>query len=114
VGASYNFKTLSPPNCKKQGVAPLVKMWDGDGNPREIMMEELPSTLFKCYSVPNGFMLVNMKVFDLISYPYFKNDWEGDGFKGGDIYFCENVRKAGIDVWCDPTVTVGHIGSYTY
>jgi hypothetical protein len=59
-------------------------------------------------------MLVNMKVFDLISYPYFMNVWEGDGFKGGDVYFCENVRKAGIDVWCDPNVLVGHVGSYTY
>ena len=114
VGASYNFKTLSPPGCKKQGVAPLVKMWDENGKPRDITMEELPPTLFKCYSIPNGFMLVDMKVFDLISYPYFKNDWEGDGFKGGDVYFCENVRRSGIDVWCDPTVVVGHIGSYTY
>lgn len=114
VGASYNFKTLSPPGAKKEEVAPLVKMWNEKGKPREITMEELPSTIFKCYSIPNGFMLVRMEVFDMISHPYFKNVWTGEGFKGGDVYFCENVRRAGIDVWCDPTIHVGHIGSYTY
>jgi hypothetical protein len=114
VGASYNFKTLTPPNCKEVGVAPLVKLWDEEGKPRDIKMDELPPILFRCYSIPNGFMLVDMKVFDLISHPYFMNVWEGEGFKGGDVYFCENVRKAGIDIWCDPDVLVGHVGSYTY
>ena len=117
IGATYNFKTLTPPGCIEVGVAPLVKLWDGDGKPRNISMEEVPVTTFKCYSVPTGFILIDMKVFDVISHPYFVNAWGGWGgmkYTGSDVYFCEQVRKAGLDVLCDPTITVGHLGSYQY
>ena len=120
VGANYNFKTLTPPGCKEVGVAPLVKLWNEDGTPRNITMEELPSSLSPVYSIPNGFMLINMKVFDLLLHPYFINIWRGSRLKGltftgADVHFCEKVRgEAGLDVWCDPTIKVGHVGSYTY
>ncbi len=114
IGASYNFKTLTPPECKKEGVAPLVKLWNEDGSPRNITTEELPLSIFKCYSIPLGFVLINMSVFDLIEHPYFINIWRGTVFTGADVHFCEKVRAAGIDVWCDPTIKVGHVGSYVY
>jgi len=114
VGANYNFKTLSPPGAKELGVMPLVKLWNEEGNPKNITMEDLPPTLFKAYSVPAGFMLVEMKVFDLIGHPYFANTWEGLKYTGEDVHFCEQVGKAGIEIWCDPTILIGHLGSYTY
>ena len=114
VGANYNFKTLTPPGCKEVGVAPLIKLWDENGDPRNITMEELPDSLSPVYSIPLGFALIDMKVFDRIEFPYFINIWRGKVFTEASVHFCEKVRMGGMEVWCDPTVKVGHIGSYAY
>lgn len=76
----------------------------------------IPDTLFKAYFVGAGVMLINMKVFDKIEKPYFPfvSDDNGMIIHGEDGSFCEKVKKAGIDIWCDPLVKVGHIGEYIY
>ena len=33
---------------------------------------------------------------------------------GEDGTFCDKVRKAGMDVWCDGNITVGHLGEYEF
>lgn len=77
---------------------------------------QIPSELFKCYFVGAGVLLIDMKVFDRISKPYFTftTDKNGQIIHGEDGYFCKQVQKAGMDVWCDGTIDVGHIGEYSY
>ena len=65
--------------------------------------------LFKCSAVGAGCMLIKMSVFKKLDRPYFFIE-----DKGEDVYFCDKARAKGIDVWCDPTVAVGHIGEYIY
>ena len=79
---------------------------------------EISEELFKCESVGTGCILINMKVFDIIDRPYF---WYEDtstqfisDFIGEDIWFCRQAERKGIEIWCDPTIKVGHIGDYIY
>lgn len=76
----------------------------------------IPDELFKCYFVGTGIMLIDMKVFDKIEKPYFSftSDENGMIVHGEDGSFCDKVKKAGMDIWCDPTISVGHVGDYIY
>ena len=38
-------------------------------------------------------------------YDQAKDDW----FTGNDIVFCDRLRRAGHQIWVDPTLTTGHI-----
>jgi hypothetical protein len=33
---------------------------------------------------------------------------------GEDLYFCRKARAWGLEVWCDPTIEIKHIGDYEY
>lgn len=59
-----------------------------------------------------GCVLVNVDVFRRIAYPWF--DWVNyrDGRRGmlsEDLYFCEELRKAGIPRYVDTRVACGHL-----
>ncbi len=114
VGGTYNFKTFALPDAKVLGPAPTVKLIGENGEPVNPEPGTLPKEMFKCYALPGGFMMVDMKVFEIISHPYFYNCWQGDRYTGEDVYFCERVREKGMDVWCDPTIPIYHIGPYLY
>lgn len=73
----------------------------------------VPKEPFKAYAVATGFMLIDIKVFDKIPEPWFNTQLEPE-FKTEDVYFCEKAREAGFDIWCDPRLNIGHIGSFTY
>lgn len=77
---------------------------------------QIPDKLFKAYFVGAGIMLIDMKVFALIEKPYFifTTDENGQVVNGEDGHFCDLVKKAGVDVWCDPEITCGHLGEYEY
>lgn len=60
-----------------------------------------------------GCLLVDMKVFDRIYFPPFKDIWNdelGVRQKGHDVLFCENARKAGCQVFVDTSVDCTHLG----
>lgn len=114
VGASYNFKTFRLPDAKEWGIASAVKLFGENGEPVNPPPNGLPKELFKCYALPGGFVLIDMKVFEMIKPPYFANVWEPTRYVGEDVYFCEKVRAKGIDVWCDPNIPVYHVGPYLY
>lgn len=75
---------------------PIISTVPGD-------FKELTSVPF----VPTGFMLINMEVFDKIGAPWFGFDEETDS---DDHFFCKKAIAAGYDVWCDPTIQIGHMG----
>lgn len=79
------------------------------------------------------FMLTKMSVFDKIERPYFAEPprrlikvFEGKEYLPADEmfydvipedeYFCHQLRKAGIDIWCDMELTmeIGHVGTTVY
>lgn len=82
----------------------------------EAVEGELPKELFKCAHVGTGIMLINLEVFNNIEKPWFlfQTHPQGKVVCGEDKWFCQQARKVGYDVWCDPTLKIGHVGDYIY
>lgn len=79
-------------------------------------MTTLPVSLTKVDGIGTGCMLVKTGVFSLLPRPWFKNLLaEEKGVRvSEDIWFCIKCQQAGIDVWCDPTIKVGHVVEAVY
>ncbi|MCK5604902.1 hypothetical protein KAR91_23630 [Candidatus Pacearchaeota archaeon] len=62
--------------------------------------------------IPTGMLLIDMKVFDKIPQPYFVtlHSHGGNSFLGEDLFFCQEVKKEGIRVYCDLDLSeeIGH------
>lgn len=108
IGANYNLRKLP--------LMSTVKMSDKEGKLIEVPGDKIPTYPFKCWAVGTGFLLINTDVFRELPQPWFFYDYKADDSStiGEDIWFCKKAREKGIDVWCDPTITVRHIGDYAY
>ena len=79
-----------------------------------------PEELFKAYFVGCGVCLIDMKVFEKIKKPYFEfttyktGELKGMVEHGEDGNFCRKVKEAGMEVWCDPTIPIGHLGEMEF
>jgi len=112
IGANYNVR-LDPTSPDRTG--PTVKMFDDAGKPISVRTQDLPKEPFKCYAVATGFMMIQADVFKQLAFPYFDAYQEANGtHHTEDVDFCRKVNEAGLEVWCDPTIQMGHIGSCTY
>jgi len=86
-----------------------------DGGPVHFLKpDEVPKELFRCSVVPTGFMLIKMEALKKITPPYFSFDSLEGKLVGEDVYFCRKANLAGVEVWADPTIKIGHIGDYVY
>jgi hypothetical protein len=48
-------------------------------------------------------------------YEFFRQNHDGEeGETGEDYVFCDRWRKLGNSVWVDPTIMLGHVGSWNY
>jgi hypothetical protein len=63
-----------------------------------------------------GWMLVKQGVFERISYPWFHHDVIRIGdmvdMCSEDVAFCRNAEKAGVSIYVDKTIWVGHHKSF--
>ncbi len=83
----------------------------------EITAEEVPKELFRCDEVGTGLMAIDLERCRVIDEPRFDAPAIVPGGTipmGEDLYFCRKARAAGLEVWCDPTLEVKHIGDYEY
>ena len=67
---------------------------------------DYPKGLLKVDGVGFGCVLTKVEMFKKLTQPYF---WVNEVF-GEDLFFCENATRAGIEIYCDTTIDVGHIG----
>ena len=105
IGANYHERGL-PLNS-------TVKLADKAGNLLAGREDNFPKVPFKVYAVATGFMLINLSVLEKLEKPYF-DVWDNNEFCTDDFYFCKKAGKAGVEVWCDPTLVVKHIGDFLY
>jgi len=68
--------------------------------------------LTKIHAAGSAGMLIRRRVFDALSDPWFRPAPDAAGLNE-DLYFCQQVREAGCDIWCDPETLLGHIAIYT-
>lgn len=109
-----NYNTRLDPFSSKQGYGPVTKMMV-DGEIVSMLREDFPTGLFKCYAAATGFMMIKKEAFDKLKRPYFdaRIDPDGKHFTE-DIDFCMKANDAGLEVWVDPTIEIGHLGMTVY
>lgn len=106
VGGCYNKRVFPPQTC-------VMVSFDG-GPARLLKPDEVPDEPFEASVVPTGFMLINMDVFRKVPPPHFSFDTLDGKLVGEDVYFCRKVQKYGVEVWCDPTIRIKHIGDHQF
>jgi GT2 family glycosyltransferase len=60
--------------------------------------------------IPTGCMLIRLSVVEKLKPPYFRCERP----IGEDVFFCSWLWNAGVKIWCDPTIEVGHIGECVF
>ena len=69
---------------------------------------------FRTEAAGLGCVLIKREVFETIKQPWFctqPGSLEANGY-GSDMYFYAHARKAGFDLWIEPTVQCGQIDYY--
>lgn len=113
IGANYNARGV-PGQPVISTVKPFNKKGELDMT-GETANYEFPQGLFKVGGMGTGFLLIKLSVFDKLEEPYFVAWEEPSGeHHTEDVEFCIRARAEGFDVWCNPTIKVGHIGTYQY
>ncbi len=110
IGAAYNFRQLPlRTTAIPEGTVPTNMEYRVDP-------KDLPDKPFKAITLGTGLLLVKLSVFEKIGEPWFLfgRNKEGELTQGEDTYFCVQARKAGFEVWADPTLGVKHCGEYLY
>ena len=120
VGGLY----VSRFNEKTNIIKKIIKPKDGEPFLQDI--KELPTTkdLFEVDVIGTGFLLIKMDVFKKLNPPFFYYTSPKEfGMKevpfpnselGEDVVFCLNAKKSGFQIFCDPTIELGHVGDRTY
>jgi len=82
-----------------------VVMREYEGGPSFMIYEDLSWQLQMVDITGGGCMMINMKLFDKIDSPWFAPEFEF----GTDIQICRKAREAGFTVWCDTSISIGHL-----
>lgn len=67
--------------------------------------DEIEQKLQRVDVAGGGCLLINMRVFDRLKYPYFSPEHEF----GTDIQLCQQASAAGFEVWADTSIELGHL-----
>lgn len=112
IGVHYNARPK--PGTQSVSTVKLANPWT-DPRHGQIIASEIPAQMFQCFSVGTGFTLIKLSVFEKIAFPWFVSGQleNGDPFTE-DVDFCRKANEAGIEIWCNPTIKMGHIGTTEY
>lgn len=110
VGGNYNARL--EPTSKSGGGSTVKGFVDGE----IVSMVKLPKKLFQAYAIPTGFMMIRLDALKAMEKPYFEAwiEQAKNRHWTEDVYFCHLANQAGIKVWCDPTIKIGHVGNAIY
>lgn len=72
--------------------------------------------IFKVNAIGGCLLLIDLSIIPKLKTPLFWYKVHDIGMveMSNDWWFCERAREAGYDIWCDPTIKLGHIGDYEY
>ena len=114
VGAPYNARPV-PGKPVVSTIKLIDPATDPNGKTGKPIETEYPAQLFKLFAVATGFMLVKTDVFRKMKAPWFVDgeDENGECFTE-DVEFCRKAHLSGFDVWCSPSIHVGHLGLAEY
>jgi hypothetical protein len=112
IGVMYNYKGTPPrPTAKLDPkYKDECKVIEKNGEVFGSITDETKP--FRCRAVGTGFFIIKVSVLKKLERPYFTfiPETENNEVVGEDVYFCDKAREAGYEIWCDPTIKIGHIG----
>lgn len=82
---------------------------DGDEGLTYYTLKPTDKGLIRCAATGMGGILINTEVFKKLKKPYFQTYFAGTKEWTQDIVFGKSLIDAGIDVYCDLGVTIGHV-----
>jgi hypothetical protein len=91
---------------------PVIYSWKAnDWVPIQIKPERLMGRqgLIEIGAAGAAGMLVRRRVFDRIAEPWFAVGQLNPKYLGEDLWFCRRMREAGLRLFCDLDVAIGHI-----
>jgi predicted O-methyltransferase YrrM len=92
---------------------PEVYRWTGKQVNVHENYSKVPESPFKVDSCGGGFMLISKKVLQGMDRNPFNHILHDDELIGEDTSFCMRVADKGYEIWCEPTIDLGHIGEAT-
>ncbi len=104
VGGAYNIR-----RDVEKGKQ-VIEYLDGEDE------DNHPLGSFKCNALGTGLLMIKADVFKKIPQPWFGYKWNDNGSvkMSTDWFFCEKAREHGYEIWCDTSITAGHIGLKTF
>lgn len=105
VGGNYRYRGA----VQNQDNPPSVVKFKKDN---KYIEGDIPDKLFECAALGLGMLLFKTKVFDKLKPPYFELDEVRPAME--DVIVCEKLRAKNYKIFCDPTIRLGHIGTYIY
>lgn len=108
VGADYHMRKFPITNN--------VKIADENGKYIHVEPQDIPKVPFKAAAIPTGCMLLDVATVQKIPYPWFDLTYfeNGELEFGEDVFFCRKLIEHGVEIWCDPTIGIGHVGTHVY
>jgi len=108
---------------KGDGNKPVIANIDPETN-KFVEFFEVSDEMFQCDTIGTGFMLIKKKVLDAFTEEFVRANGKPFNFgkipgtdadeESEDWAFCRRAKKLGFEVWCDPTIRIGHVGKYIY
>lgn len=110
---------------EKRNIVKKIK----ENEDKELVLEDVQeiedfSKPFEVDAIGTGFMLINMRVFQKLEPPFFYyTSPKTFGLKevafprnelGEDVVFCLAAKEAGFNIFCDPSIELGHVGKKVY
>lgn len=82
----------------------------------EYLEERSETEVFKVKAIGGAMLLIDLSIIPKLETPLFWYKVHKIGMveMSNDYWFCEKAREAGFDIWCDPTIKMGHLGDYEY
>jgi hypothetical protein len=68
--------------------------------------------LTRIHAAGSAGMLIRRRVLEALEDPWFRPAPDAAGLNE-DLYFCQQVREAGFELWCDPALPMGHIAVHS-
>lgn len=106
---------------KKDEAKPLIFKMDGNGFFRHIY--DFPrDEPFLVDGIGTGFLLVSKRVHEAFApditkdggLPFDLGRGPSGNEEGEDLSFCRRAKEMGFEIWCDPTIPLGHVGKKVF
>jgi 2-polyprenyl-3-methyl-5-hydroxy-6-metoxy-1,4-benzoquinol methylase len=91
---------------KESNCSPVL-MTEIEGGFRFLRDDEVTHGLQRVSVAGGGCLMIKMRVFDHITFPFFAPEHE----QGTDIQLCSQAAKKGMEVWADTSIELGHLRS---